>query len=163
VIRTERLLLRRARIEDLPGMHSVLSDPQAMRYWATPPHADIEETRRWLMSMIEADPALSDDYIIEYQGEVIGKAGCWRLPEIGFILRRDRWRMGLAFEALNAAIAELFRTRGLTAITADVDPRNAASLGVLHKLGFRETHRAANTWLIAGEWCDSVYLRLDRR
>ena len=59
-IRTERLLLRRARHGDLDDIHAVLSDPNAMRYWSTPPHATIEESRAWLDAMIAApaeDPA----------------------------------------------------------------------------------------------------------
>lgn len=162
MIRTEQLLLRRARPEDLPGMHAVLSDPVAMRYWATPPHTDIEQTREWVQAMVDADPAVCDDFIVELDGEVIGKAGCWRLPEIGFILRSDHWRRGFAFEALSAVIAHVFANHAIEAITADVDPRNDGSLGVLRKLGFTETHRAPRTWLVGGEWCDSVYLRLAR-
>lgn len=48
----------------------------------------------------------------------------------------------------------------LNAIMADVDPRNTASLTLLSRLGFQETSRAARTWLIGEEWCDSVYLSL---
>jgi hypothetical protein len=32
----------------------------------------------------------------------------------------------------------------------------------LAKLGFVETHRAPRTWLVGEEWCDSVYLALQR-
>src|SRR5687768_16948175 len=47
-LRTNRLILRRARPEDLEGMHAVLTDERAMRYWTTGPHADLAETERWL-------------------------------------------------------------------------------------------------------------------
>jgi RimJ/RimL family protein N-acetyltransferase len=157
-LRTDRLLLRRARASDLDDLHAVFVDPRAMRYWSTPPHADPDETRRWLASMIDPDPAIMDDFVIEKDGVVIGKAGAWRVPEIGFILRSDHWGQGLAKEALSAVIAHLFATRPLDALTADVDPRNAPSLGLLHRLGFTETGRAPRTWLVGEEWCDSVYL-----
>lgn len=42
---TPRLKLRRARPDDLLAMHAVLSNPAAMRYWSTPPHADLAGTR----------------------------------------------------------------------------------------------------------------------
>ena len=45
---------------------------------------------------------------------------------------------------------------------ADVDPRNAASLGLLRKLGFVETRHARCTIKVGEEWCDSVYLALRR-
>ncbi len=37
-----------------------------------------------------------DDYVIEHKGRVIGKAGCYRLPEIGYMLHPDVWGMGFA-------------------------------------------------------------------
>ena len=161
-IRTQRLLLRRARPEDLSGLHAVMSDPAAMRYWSTPPHRSLEETREWLESMIAAPGHERDDFIVEHEGRVVGKAGCWRVPEIGFILHRDLWGLGLAREALAAIIPYLFDRFAIPAITADVDPRNAASLALLRRLGFTQTGRAERTWLVGEEYCDSIYLALPR-
>jgi len=101
---TARLRLRRAGMDDLAAIHAVLSDAQAMRYWSTPPHATLEQSRVWLASMVAASPSESDDFLIEYEGRVIGKAGCWRMPEIGFVLHPDFWGKGLAHEAVGAAI-----------------------------------------------------------
>mgnify|MGYP003347797219 CR=1 FL=1 len=53
---------------------------------------------------------------------------------------------------------EMLRTGGWP----DVDPRNKASIRLLERLGFAETHRAARTWLVGEEWCDSVYFALTR-
>ena len=64
--------------------------------------------------------------------------------------------------AAPADLAQGFSEPSLGALTADVDPRNAASLGLLQRLGFAETGTAKNTFLLGEEWCDSVYLRLDR-
>lgn len=162
VIKTPRLILRRATSGDLAAMHAVLSSPAAMRYWSSPPHRTIKQTRDWLNSMIDASPAESMDFIIDYEGEVIGKAGCWRLPEIGFIMHPDHWGKGLAREALTAIIERLFARFAIPAITADVDPRNMACLALLERLGFSQTGRAARTWLVGDEWCDSIYLALPR-
>ena len=54
-----------------------------------------------------------------------------------------------------------FGVHGLPAVEADVDPRNAASLRLLGRLGFEEVGQAERTVLIGDTWCDSVYLRLD--
>jgi ribosomal-protein-alanine N-acetyltransferase len=161
-ILTPRLRLRRAKPGDLEAMHEIMSNPAAMRYWSTLPHVDLEQTRRWLDSMIAAPPDVSDDFILEYQGQVIGKAGCWRRPEIGFILHPDHWGRGLAREALIPIIAHVFATFAIDAIAAEADPRNHASLGLMKSLGFIETGRAERTWKIGEEWCDSVYLALQR-
>ena len=159
---TPRLQLRRARADDLNALHGIFRQPRAMRYWSTPPHADLDQTRVWLDSMMQASPLESDDYVIEYGGQVIGKAGCWRVPDIGYILHPDAWGKGLAQEALSAIIPHVFATFPIPTITADVDPRNARSLTLLERLGFVETHRASRTWQVGEEWCDSVYLALTR-
>lgn len=161
-IRTPRLLLRRARMDDLAAIHSVLSDTRAMLYWSTPPHGTIDQSRAWLRSMVDVPPTGNADFVIEHDGRIIGKAGCWRLPEIGFILHPDHWGRGLAREAVSAVVDFTFAHFDIPAITADVDPRNAASLRLLDQLGFRETHRAARTMRVGDAWCDSIYLARQR-
>lgn len=159
---TERLVLRTARPEDLEAMHAVLSDPRATRWWSTPPHATLEQTRKWLDGMIAHGPD-NPDFVIERDGVVIGKAGFWRLPEIGYILHPDHWGQGLAREAATAAIDHVFASGELDGLTADVDPENEASIRLLERLGFHRTGFAPSTWNIGGEWKDSYFYRLDRK
>jgi len=161
-IATPRLRLRPARTEDLAAMHAILCDPVAMRYWSSLPHTDIAETRVWLDDMIAAPPDISCDFIVERDGVAIGKAGCWRAPEVGFILHPDHWGQGLAREAMAAAISAVFAQLDLPELIADVDSRNTASLNLLVRLDFVETGRAAHTLKVGDEWCDSVYLALSR-
>ena len=163
VIRTRRLVLRRVRPEaDFAAMHALLCDPAAMAYWATPPHESEDQTSDWLAAMAATPPQEGDDFIIEYEGRAVGKAGFYRFPDIGYILAPDLWGQGLVAEALAPIITRAFALHGLERIAADVDPRNAASIRLLEKLGFTETHRAEKTWLIAGAWYDSVYFALSR-
>ncbi len=162
MIRTARLVLRRAHEDDLDDLHLAMRRPEAMRYWSTPEHESREETRAYLHRMVTADPATSDDYVLVRDGQVIGKAGAWRLPEIGYLLHPDHWRQGLMAEALAALIPHLFAAHPLPALTAEVDPRNTPSLALLARFGFTETHRAERTLKWRDEWCDSVYLALPR-
>ena len=90
-LRTDRLLLRRARHDDAEALHRVLGDRKAMTYWSTPPHADLAATEAWVESMIESPASLSEDFVVVEDGVPIGKIGAWRLPEFGFVLRPDRW------------------------------------------------------------------------
>ncbi|MGB3336023.1 MAG: GNAT family N-acetyltransferase [Devosia sp.] len=161
-IRTERLLLRRPHMDDLDAMFEIMSDPVAMRYWSTLPHADRAVTRPWLERMIARTAAGGEEFVIEHQGRVIGDVGAGRLPDFGFMLRRDSWGRGFATEASRAFITHAFRNTTATELLADVDPRNTPSLAVLAKLGFVETGRAERTFLLGEEWCDSVYLALAR-
>ena len=158
-LRTQRLLLRRATMDDVDAMHRLLSDPVAMRYWSSLPHSDREETYRWVESMVEADLAISDDFIVTLNGAVVGKLGAWRLPEVGFLIDPEHWGQGIATEGM-AAFIDRRRALGSTELKADVDPRNLASLRLLKRHGFVECGRAAGTWQIGDELCDSVYLKL---
>jgi len=159
---TPRLLLRRPRPDDLDAMFAIMSDPRTMRYWSTLPHADREVTRAWLDRMLARNAAGGEDFLIEFEGRVVGNVGAGRLPDFGFILHPDFWGRGFATEASVAFIDYAFRTTEIAELTADVDPRNAASLRVLERLGFVETGRAENTFLLGEEWCHSVYLALPR-
>lgn len=160
-LRTRRLVLRQAVWEDLVAVHRLMSDPRVMRYWSRPEHETLEETRHWLGFLVEQAES-SRDWLIETDGTVIGKAGAWELPEVGFLLHPDHWGRGLAFEAMTAVIAALEAEFSGIVLTAEVDPRNAASLRLLGRLGFHETHRAKRTLLWRDEWCDSVYLARQR-
>ena len=162
-IRTDRLLLRPATFDDVEAFHGIMSDARAMAFWSTPPHKEIAETRSWVASMIAIHPSEGEDFAIELHGRVIGKAGLYRFPEIGFILHPDAWGKGYAREALQPVLARAFAVHQLPCVEADVDPRNAASLRLLTGLGFQETRRASRTWNVGGEWCDSVYLQLSKR
>lgn len=158
---TDRLVLRSARADDLEAMHAVLSDPRATQWWSTPPHESLERSRSWLDSMIANGPD-HPDFIIELDGQVIGKAGFWKLPEVGYILHPDHWGRGLASEAVGAAIDYVFATRTLDDLVADVDPDNAASIRLLERLGFVRTGSAQRTWEVGGVWMDSLYYGLSR-
>lgn len=56
--------------------------------------------------------------------------------EIAYVLGRDYWRRGHGFEAVSLMLGELGASYGAKRATATLDPRNAASLALLSKLGF---------------------------
>ena len=161
VIHTQRLLLRPARIEDVAALFPVMCDPETMRYWSTPPHSEMAQTGEFVSAMMEIPAGEGEDFIIELAGRAVGKAGLYRFPDIGYVLARELWGQGFAREALAAVVARAFTVHSLPRITADVDPRNAASLGLLARLGFVRTGYRKHSWLVGDEWCDSVDLALD--
>lgn len=65
MIRTERLVLRRVREDDLADLHEVMRHPKAMAYWSTVPHPDLATTARWLDHLLVVDPAGSVEFIVE--------------------------------------------------------------------------------------------------
>jgi len=161
-LQTERLMLRRPTMDDLEAFFEITSNPAAMRYWSTLPHADRDVTRTWLENMVARQQTGGEHFVIERDGQLIGEVGAGRLPDFGFIIHPDHWGNGYASEAARAAIAHIFATTQTRTLEADVDPRNVGSLRVLNKLGFVETGRASNTFLLGDEWCDSIYLTLPR-
>lgn len=161
-IKTDRLLLRRARMSDLADFHDILCRPEAMQYWSTLPHPDLATTETWLASTVARDPALSVEFAVEYQGRVIGKAGGGDLPEVGYIFHPDHWGKGFAFEAMRAVVDYAFTHHPVDHLLADIDPRNDASRRLLVKLGFHYSHHADNTFCIGGEWVHSDFYMLPR-
>lgn len=156
ILSTPRLVLRRARPENVHDLHAAFSRPETMRCWATPEHETPDETANWLDRRISSTEA--DAFMVEYQSHSIGKAGAWRLPEVGLRLHPDHWSKGLAREAMTAVIDHLFVTHPLPHLTAEADARNDAPVGRLTRLGFVETHRAERRM----QWRDSICLALSR-
>ncbi len=140
MIETARLRLRRARQDDLAPLHAVFSDPRATRYWSRPAHDTLDDTRLILNGLMAPDDSESADFIFDLIGVCI------------------------ATEALTAILTHAFAERPeLDRLTAEVDPRNAASVRVLARLGFVQTGFAEKNFLYgADEWCDTAYLELPR-
>jgi len=162
MLNTERLTLRGPKASDLDAMFAVYSDPHAMAYWSTTPHADPSITKDLLDRRIAHWALEQINFQIDLDGRCIGNAGNFARNEIGFMLHPDQWRNGYVSEAMGAIIPHLWRVTDHTELTADADPNNAASVGLLTSLGFHETHRARNTFFINGIWSDSVYFALPR-
>jgi RimJ/RimL family protein N-acetyltransferase len=159
-IETERLLLRRMRLDDADALHAIFRDPETMRYWSTLPHESLAQTLEFMTRTMDAcDAAEADDFAVLFEGKLIGKAGVWQADEIGYVIAREAWGKGLASEAVRAVIARAF-SQGRARLRADVDPRNLRSIKLLKNVGFRETGTAKRTYQIGDEWTDSVYFEL---
>lgn len=114
-----------------------------------------------------ANNGISDFSIVLQSSEspkVIGKVGIWdpETSEIGFMLNRAYWGKGYMAEALSALLDYLWSGKGgeVPFLTADVDPRNDASLGILKKFRFYQYAYKEKTCETHLGWCDSVYLIL---
>ncbi len=104
-IQTKRLLLRPARTQDLESLHEIFSSPAAMKYWDTLPHSDAADTAGFIHAMMATPLSQGEDFVVDFNGRVIGKASFWKFPEIGFICHPNFWGMGLASEAVTALVS----------------------------------------------------------
>ena len=162
-ITTQRLILRPFRTEDAPALHVLFADPEAMRFWSTPPHQSLAETEDFVNRTIHAaKTGTGDDRVVLMDGRIVGKAGLWNNLEIGFIFAPGVWGAGVASEAVRAVLAHE-AGKGKAEILADVDPRNAACIRLLTRTGFVQTGMATHTAQIGAQWVDSLYFKADLR
>ena len=164
-----RVRLRQLSVPDLDDLHRVFSDATAMRYWSRPAFVDPAETRDYLAA-IDAGRERGDllQWGIEHVGQarIIGTTTLFhidreqRRAELGYILQSSHWGQGLANEALTCLLLHAREQMGMRRIDADVDPRNAASLRCIERLGFVREGFARERWVVSGEVQDSVLLGL---
>lgn len=168
-LKTPSLRLRALALSDAEAMHEIYADPETMKYWSSEPVSHLEDTRRLVQKDLDAAAAGSAAFWgISLNGDdrAIGKCVLFncssanRRAEVGYVLNRGHWGRGLMREALQAMIDHAFGPLGLHRLEADTNPANAASLGLLQRLGFRQEGLFRERWLVYGEWQDSVMLGL---
>ena len=146
---TERLRLVPCDHAHLSGLSALNSDPEVMRYITgrgeTPEEtrAVIERVRarwvKWGYSWWTMIARASDEIVGIGCIQNLRKSGTEPDPEcpfeIGWRVRRDRWRRGFAIEAARAMAEFAFTELGAPTLYAVCDPQNAASIAVMRKLG----------------------------
>jgi len=172
-IRTERLLLRRPRLDDAQELfEAITSDALVVRLVGWPRHTDSEATLQVLVR--------SDDYWREHgvgpfvvvgsdSHSIIGTTGLSltanNCASTGYVLARAAWGRGLASEALTEMV-RLATRLDITELTAFVHPQNLKSIRVLDKLKFelRSTERTEHFPNVDGGVACSVldYVRVLR-
>lgn len=144
-IETERLRLRPVAQDDFPQVHAILGDEKVMYAWE---HGFTEEeTRTWIAACLARyrEDGFSHFAVTEKKtGELIGLVGPIKETiegktciGLGWLLRRDRWKQGFAFEAANAALQYAFGALRAEEVIADIRPENAASCRLAEKLGMK--------------------------
>lgn len=149
-LRGSRLTLRQLHIEDAVPLFDVLSDETVMRFWSSGPHSSVEETRLYLEWNADSDAEHLCWAITRHDGPALGwvilvprRDGVF---ELGYILGRADWGMGLVQEAVNMVLDYAFGPHGSRRIMADTDPENIASIRLLEKLGFRQEGHLRAEW-----------------
>jgi RimJ/RimL family protein N-acetyltransferase len=144
-IETERLLLRKFTEADFPAVHGYASAAENIIYMPWGPNSE-EETRAFIrMAIREADavPCQNRQYAVVHKesGALIGGCDLALRREgegsLGWILHRDHWRRGYGTEIGEALLRLAFEKLGLHRVIATCDADNAASYGVMEKIGMR--------------------------
>ncbi|WP_241562259.1 GNAT family N-acetyltransferase [Streptomyces hoynatensis] len=148
-LRTERLVLRGWRDEDLDPLAAMDADPEVMRYIADGSVRSREQTAATLERMRQGwEEAGYGLFALQLRetGEFAGWTGLAVprfLPEvlpaveIGWRLPRALWGRGLATEAARAVLEFGFARVGLEGVVSICRVENRASARVMEKLGMR--------------------------
>ena len=170
-INTSRLSLRWIRAEDVDDFYAVYSNPEVMRYWSTLPLPDKEAASKLISEIqedIKRDDMLKWGIALRSSDKLIGSVTLFhidfthRRAEIGYAQGRAYWGQGYMQEALKAVLTHAFEILNLHRIEADVDPRNAASVRTLERLGFQREGYLRERWQVNGEIQDAFYYGLLR-
>ena len=163
-IETPNLVLRQVTDADLPALFEVFSNVEVTRYWSAPPLPDLDAAAVLARSIDEGrrSGALLQ-WAVTRRGEDRLVGTCTlaainrthRRCEIGYALGRAHWGLGVMREALPAVLRFAFESLALHRIEADVDPRNAASIGRLRQLGFRLEGELRERYFMGDEVQDS--------
>ena len=164
---TERLLLRPYRPDDLEALLDLFGRADVSRYLLWEP-MDLEAAaallgRRLTGSRIakEGDGILlvvteraSDRFVGEVMLRLTSASSLQ--GEIGWSIHPDMQGRGYATEAAREMLRLGFEGLGLHRIMADSDPRNAASIKVMEKLGMRREAHHVDSMFLKGEWVGAV-------
>lgn len=166
---TARLRLRAPRIDDAPVIAGLAGEWEVARTTANIPHPLVPDQVLSFLHDAQRRAAAGEAFIFLMERrtdrQVVGAIG-FDLKgggaEIGYWVGRSYWRDGYASEAARRVLRLIFRNFDRSWVIADALPDNAASLGVLAKLGF-VADGATTRDLPARGRIDTLYrLRLER-
>ena len=169
LLATPRTVLRHPTAADVPALYEIFRDQEVTRYWSWTAY---EHPAQAAALLAEIDELFDERTLFQWgiarrdDDRLVGTATLFaiepanRRGEIGFALGRAAWGQGLMREALGALFDFAFDRLALHRLEADVDPRNARSLAVLERLGFRREGLLRERHHVAGEVQDSVMLGL---
>ena len=141
IIETQRLILRKFKVEDAPALHALNSDHLVMKYTGDLPFNDIEDAKQFVRNY---DHYNLHGYgrwsvILKSNKNFIGWCGLKKhdsgYSDLGFRFSQEHWNKGYATESAKACIEYGFTKLQLNEIIGRVAQDNIASIKVLEKLG----------------------------
>ena len=170
MIKTTRLIIRPIEQGDSDAIHVYAGSPDIDMMMFLP-NETMEDTEKFVdFAVSEWSKAEPEDreYVILLDGEIIGGVNLEKCEsvsgnvfEIGWIIRQDKRGQGFATEAAKALIDYAFTELNAYHVQAHCDSRNAASEGVMKKLGMTlidgtGTRTYPKTGVTSGEYLYSV-------
>lgn len=150
-IKTERLILKPLGIEYLNSTFKYSSDFDTTKYMMYLPSKSIEETADFLEKSEKEWTKESPEFYefaILFNNKHIGAISLYlnenkTICEFGWIIDKDYWMQGFAFEAAKALLNFVYNNLNIRHFIAHCDSENIASYKVMEKLRMKRT--AINT------------------
>jgi len=154
-LETERLVIRSFELADLPAYAAIVADERVTRYLGDGRPYSYEAAEAYVLDCIRLESEVGmSRYAVELSDVLIGFCGFkphGNRIDFGWRYAHRYWGQGYATEAALAVLKYGNEELGLSGIVAGSYEANAASIGVIEKLGFRffertETDRGAVVW-----------------
>jgi RimJ/RimL family protein N-acetyltransferase len=162
----DEVILREIGWEDLDGALVFASDPEVTRYLPFEPHSREQEAEaiRQMMATAPSVPRAQFELAVTLgsSDELIGigrigfTPGQPAVADIGYLVRRDRWGLGLGTDIARTLIDFGFRQLRVHRIWAGHHPDNSASGRVLKNVGMVHEGRMREHMFAHGVWRDSL-------
>lgn len=148
ILETDRLILRNWKEEDLNPFQEMNRDPEVMAYFVQPLNRQESDDFAAKIRILLENQGYGLWALEEKQrGEFIGFTGLYPAhfeadftpcTEIGWRLRKDFWRKGLATEAALAVLTQAFSRWNFPEIFSFTSVGNLPSRGVMEKIGLKK-------------------------
>ena len=139
---TERLLIRRFKLEDAEDIYDYLSKEEVVKFepYSILKPSEKEEEARYRK---ESDQFLA--VVLKSSGKVIGNLYYVHVEpehfltwEFGYVFNSDYWHKGLATESSEGLLNYLFNKKHAHRVIAKCNPENSASWMLLERLQMRK-------------------------
>ena len=163
-LNTERLVLRRHRVEDALPLHKEFGrDEKMFEFSGWNPYETEEQAEETVQRFIGGyDEEHFYGWAIDYQGELAGTIGAYDYDaeansiEIGCSIARRFWGKGFASEAVKAVLDYLLEKEKIGSVTAWCAADNIGSARVMEKAGMRQESWEEGVLEIGGKRYDKL-------
>ena len=161
MIETERLLIRKFTLDDLPKLIELRADPEVNKYLGGTRMQNPEAIEKRIPFYIDCYKKYGFGMcamIWKESGEMVGWSGLQPLEktgktEVGYGMIKEFWGRGIGFETARGWLEYGFEKAHLEKIVAVASPENTASWRIMEKLGMRrgklETHYGISCFFYA--------------
>ncbi len=171
-LESERLILRPINLGDKDEIFAYRSDNVTNEFqgWIPKTIEDVEIFIEKIAKQVNEPDSWFQFVIIEKVSQkIIGDLGIhfWdkenKQVEIGCTLNKSYQKKGFAIESVRRVIDYLFKELKKHRIITSIDPKNANSIQLVERIGFRKEAHFVESVFINGKWVDDlVYSLLEK-